>query len=199
MKKQLVIFLLMYFSAGLMAQDYEKFNPALYSMDNVCLSDEEYKLYKLVMDYRASKGLPSIPLSRSLTFVAQLHVWDLNAYNPDVGKCNMHSWTDNPLWSGCCYTRDHAKAQCMWDKPRELTNYQGNGFEIAYGMIGSQADAQGALAGWQGSAGHNDVMINAGIWTDEWKAIGIALANGYAVIWFGNDEDNTSKPTRCME
>jgi len=199
MKRIFSLFTFIFVFTGIMAQEYEKYNPALYTIDNVCLSDEEYKLYQLVMAYRASKGLASIPISRSLTFVAQLHVWDLNAYNPDIGKCNMHSWTVNPLWGGCCYTRDHAKAQCMWDKPRELTNYQGNGYEIAYGMIGTQADAQGALDGWKGSSGHNDVMINAGIWADEWKAIGIGLANGYAVIWFGNDEDNASTPLRCLK
>ena len=33
-----------------------------------------------------------------------------------------------------CYTWDHANAAGMWNKPREITNYQylGNGFEIAY-------------------------------------------------------------------
>lgn len=35
---------------------------------------EELRLYQMIMDYRASKGLPEIPLSPSLTRVAQIHV-----------------------------------------------------------------------------------------------------------------------------
>jgi hypothetical protein len=35
------------------------------------LSEEEQKLYDLVMEYRAAKGLPEILLSPSLTIVAQ--------------------------------------------------------------------------------------------------------------------------------
>jgi uncharacterized protein YkwD len=41
------------------------------------LSDEESKLYNIIMQYRNEKGLPDIPLSKSLTFVAQTHVQDL--------------------------------------------------------------------------------------------------------------------------
>ena len=41
------------------------------------LSDEERKLYKLLMEYREENGLPNIPLSASLTSVAQTHVKDL--------------------------------------------------------------------------------------------------------------------------
>jgi len=96
------------------------------------LTQEETNLYNLIMQYRAEKGLPSIPLSTSLTFVAKTHAKDLDQYQPDKGNCNMHSWSNKGPWTPCCYTRDHAKAKCMWDKPKELTNYSGNGFEIAY-------------------------------------------------------------------
>lgn len=43
----------------------------------VCLSAEEKKLYDLMMAYRKSKGLESIPLSAKLTQVAQTHAKDL--------------------------------------------------------------------------------------------------------------------------
>ena len=64
-------------------------------------------------------------------YVAEAHVQDLSYNQPVGGQCNMHSWSDRGSWSGCCYTDDHAASQCMWDKPRELTRYPGNGFEIA--------------------------------------------------------------------
>jgi hypothetical protein len=153
------------------------------------LSDEETKLYKLLMDYRREKGLPVIALSKSLTKVAQIHVKDLNENYNQSSSCNMHSWSNKGNWSACCYTSDHAQAQCMWNKPRELTSYKGNGYEISYGSWGAAADAQGALNGWKSSSGHNAVIVNSGIWKDDWNAIGIGLSGGFSVVWFGKEAD----------
>jgi uncharacterized protein YkwD len=46
------------------------------------------------MKYRAEKGLPSIPISKSLTFVAQTHAKDLQLNHPDIAPCNLHSRSD---------------------------------------------------------------------------------------------------------
>ncbi len=157
---------------------------------------EEQKLYNLIMEYRESIGLPVIPLSGSLTFVAQTHVKDLQTKGLVNETCNLHSWSSNGSWTSCCYTSDHAKASCMWGKPRELTNYKGDGYEISYGSYGMSASAEGALNSWKGSSGHNAVIINQGIWSDNyWKAIGIGISNGYAVVWFGTEVDYAPKPT----
>lgn len=94
------------------------------------LTSEEMKLYNNIMEYRKEKKLPSIPLSKSLTFVAQTHVSDLVNNKPDIGKCNSHSWSRKGNWTSCCYTPDHSRAECMWNKPSELTSYKGTGFEI---------------------------------------------------------------------
>ena len=153
------------------------------------LSDEETKLYKLIMEYRREMGLPTIALSKSLTKVAQIHVKDLNENFKESTICNMHSWSNKGNWTACCYTSDHAQAKCMWDKPRELSSYKGNGYEISYGASGVTVDAQGALAGWKSSPGHNAVIINSGVWRNEWNAIGIGLSGGFAVVWFGNELD----------
>ena len=159
------------------------------------LTDEERKLYNIIMQYRKEKGLPDIPLSTSLTYVAQTHVKDLANNKPDVGNCNAHSWSSNGAWTPCCYTPDHAQAKFMWSKPRELTTYKGNGFEIACGSNGCCSDfimtANYALESWKESSGHNAVIINQGIWDDnKWNAIGIGLFKGFAVVWFGNEIDN---------
>jgi hypothetical protein len=160
------------------------------------ISLEEQKLYNLIMEYRRENGLPSIPLSGALTFVAQTHVKDLQTSGLVNGTCNMHSWSNNGSWTSCCYTSDHAKASCMWEKPRELTNYNGNGYEISYGSYGMNASALGALNSWKGSSGHNAVIINQGIWSNHnWSAIGIGISNGYAVVWFGKEVDYSAKPT----
>lgn len=156
------------------------------------LSVEEMKLYKLIMKYRQEKGLPPIPLSKSLTIVAQTHVKDLLENHPDKGNCNMHSWSSKGKWEACCYTDDHAKASSMWKKPRELTSYQGNGYEIA---SGGASGAEDALNLWKDSKSHNDVIINKGTWKAKWQAIGIGINNGYAVVWFGNEPDTAkTKP-----
>jgi hypothetical protein len=36
----------------------------------------------------------------------------------------------------------------MWDKPREMTDYEGNGYEIAFGSYGMDATAYMALSVW---------------------------------------------------
>ncbi|WP_160131376.1 CAP domain-containing protein [Kordia antarctica] len=153
------------------------------------LTKEEKKLYDLIMEYRKENNLSVIPLSKSLTFVAKKHVEDLENNNPNQGTCNTHSWSNKGNWTPCCYTPDHSESKCMWNKPRELTSYLGNGFEIA--MWQSQgAKAVDAINSWKKSSGHNVVMINLGMWKDiKWKAIGIAIYDTYAVVWFGRESD----------
>lgn len=153
-------------------------------------SEEEDKLYDIIMQYRETKGLPRIPKSKSLYRVAQTHARDQQENYSSFGSdCNMHSWSDKGNWTACCYTANHAMAQCMWDKPRELTNYKGNGYEISYGGNGT-ATAEPALAAWKGSSGHNAVIVNSGAWQDRtWKAIGIGIRGGYADVWFGEEPD----------
>lgn len=153
------------------------------------LSEEETKLYNIIMEYRAANGLPNIPHSKSLTFVAQTHVKDLVNNNPVTEQCNPHSWSANGNWTACCYTSDHSQAACMWSKPRELTPYRGNGFEILF-MSGELATAADALGAWKTSPGHNDTILNRDFWNQPWNAIGIGMSAGYAVVWFGNDFDN---------
>lgn len=170
---------------------------------NVCLTENEMKLYNLVMQYRMNNGLPEIPLSTSLTFVAQQHCKDLVNNSPKTSLCNMHSWSTKGNWSSCCYTSDHKAANCMWSKPRELTNYRGNGYEIAF-YVWSSANAnytatpEEALKGWQSSEGHNNVILNKSIWKSaHWNAIGIGIYRGYATIWFGEEKDMEAIPIVC--
>ena len=161
------------------------------------LSSDELALYRLIMDYRAAEGLPAIPLSQALTVTAGRHVADIlyNFWEPgrtlDAGT-NYHSWSDGP------YPADHSQAPTMWDAPERIgTGYLDNGFEIA--GVGYR-DGAGALAGWQGSSGHDAVILNAGIWSGyAWQAIGIGLANrpdlggpfggNVYFVWFGESPD----------
>ena len=165
----------------------------------VCISAEEKKLYDLIMDYRKSKKLGSIPYSNKLTKVAQAHVRDLENHfdYANRGECNPHSWSNKGKWSSCCYTSDHKEASCMWDKPKEIADYTGNGFEIAYYSSGGASAGEG-LEGWKKSPGHNPLLINSGTWEKiEWKGIGIGIYGQYGVVWFGDAEDEDAKILIC--
>lgn len=153
-------------------------------------SPDALQLIALVNDYRAENALAAIPASTSLCTVGDAHVDDLITNAPDAqSSCNMHSWSDQGAWSPCCYTSDHAQAQCMWDKPRELTAYTGNGYENAAGGGGTISPTQ-ALNLWKNSSGHNAVILNQGIWANQdWKALGAGLRDGRAVLWFGSAVD----------
>ena len=161
-----------------------------------CISNEERSLIDAIRTYRASENLPEVPISKALTKVARLHVRDLAEHAPhESGGCNLHSWSDEGSWSGCCYTEDHDNASCMWEKPSELTNYVSTGYEIVYQ---GPVDAERIMDTWQRSAGHDAVLANRGQWRDfQWSAMGIGAYDGYAVVWFGTEEDTGSTPSDC--
>lgn len=152
--------------------------------------DPTEQLTDLIFDYRAQNGLPAIPVSPSLSTVAALHVADLER-NPPKGRCNAHSWSANPRWTACCYTRDHAQARCMWDKPREITRgaYIGHGFEIVcWNADGMTAEI--AMDCWRRSAMHHSVILNRDSWRDtRWQALGIRMSQHYAVLWLGMEPE----------
>ncbi|QSE98460.1 CAP domain-containing protein [Fulvivirga lutea] len=166
---------------------------------DVCLSTDEAKLYTIINDYRKSKKLKPIPYSAKLSMVAQVHAKDLaDNYDFDPNnKCNPHSWSKKGEWSSCCYTNDHKKAQCMWDKPMEIAGYNSPGYEIAY-YSSAGANAEEGLEGWQKSPAHNPLLINTSIWKDiEWQAVGVGIYKEYAVVWFGQMADEQNNVVTC--
>ncbi len=150
------------------------------------LEPEEAKLYALVNQYRAEHNLPPVPLSKSLTLIANRHTRDLDE---NIGELT-HGW------SNCPYDANNGNYTCMWQSPQRFqTAYPGNGYENAYGASGFDATAEGAFQSWIGHAPHRDVMINQDIWQRHpWNAIGIGIYKGYAVIWFGEEGDPSGQP-----
>ena len=125
-----------------------------------------------------------MPYSCSLCTVADAHTEQLNN-NPGL---NGHDWED------CKYEGNMA---CMGDKPRELTGYQGEGFENYVGTLGYPSGSGGsmsplqALDEWKKSPEHNNAILNLDIWSPmEWKAMGASVDRGFAVLWFGKEVDN---------
>jgi Uncharacterized protein with SCP/PR1 domains len=168
-----------------------------------CLSDDESTLLALVNDYRSDNGLTAIPRSNVLNTVGQWHAEDafLNSATIFIPPCNLHSWSnDMPhLWSAMCYTPDHAQAQKMWDKPREISggSFIGNGYEnAAWGY----ATPAAALNGWKNSPGHNEVILNQGIWSNiTWRAMGVGIRGAYYYLWFSDSTENSSPLPPCID
>lgn len=162
------------------------------------ISPSELALYRALMDYRMAHGLPAIPLSKALTTTAARHAVDTVEnigvfHTGDPGENRGHAWSD-ALFDG----RDPATYGAMWFAPQRLgTEYLSEGFEIATGYTTPRAftmTPQKALAGWQGSAGHNAVILNQGPWDQAWKAVGVGMYKGIANVWFGATTDLTGAP-----
>ncbi|MDD3877165.1 MAG: CAP domain-containing protein [Bacteroidales bacterium] len=154
-----------------------------------CITQKEMSLYVLINNYREERGLPSIPLSKSLSFVARQHVIDL--------QNNVKHLTHG--WSTCEYkTQDRNTFDCMWLKPRELTDYEGYGYECAYMTSANIILPENVLNTWKSSAPHNSVIVNRGQWTrHRWNALGVGIFGNYAVIWFGEEADTEETPIVC--
>lgn len=194
-----VIFLVLVTLAGPLFSQNE---PVTRQLPEICLSPVEEALYKQVNEYRAQKGLPAVKLSYSLCVVAVTHCRDQAAHYSDGNGCNLHSWSDQGTWKPVCYTPDHKQAELMWSKPRELTNYRGNGYEISfwsnYNYATPEAFARDILNGWKKSAGHNNVILNRDIWKKvEWQSMGVGIFGGYANVWFGEERDEEPWPETC--
>ena len=161
------------------------------------LTEKEAKLYYMINAYRESLGLPKLSFSKSLTEVARAHVRDSNTYTPENQvdsrgiKGNLHSWSANGSWTPVVYTSDHHYMYDMWSKPREITNYTGNGYEISSwssGMISPER----ALNLWKNSPGHNSIMTTQRTDYADWsdlKTMGVSIDGHYAHVWFGSDAD----------
>ncbi len=160
-----------------------------------CLSAKEAKLFHLVNEYRESHGLPPIANARSLNKVARVHVIDLVENLPAEGTdsrgllCSLHSWSNGGVWKPVCYTRDHAYAEAMWDKPREITKfgYTGDGYENAYSTKDNEVNPEKVLEAWKASPSHNAVLLETGVWKgSNLLALGVGIYKNHAVIWVGS-------------
>ncbi len=162
------------------------------------LSPNEAKLFRLINEYRESNGLPAIANARSLNKVARLHAIDLAENNPATGKdrrgsdCSLHSWSNVGVWSPVCYTKDHAYAEAMWDKPREITGrvYTGDGYENVYSTSEKNVNPERVLNAWKASPSHNAIILEKSIWSQiNLLSLGVGIYKNHAVIWVGTLTD----------
>lgn len=82
----------------------------------------------------------------------------------------------------------------MWQKPSELTSMKATGFEITIGQPGEVTgvvlDTNRAIAAWESSPLHNDVILNRGQWEKlTWRAMGAGIIDSHACAWFSDQPD----------
>jgi len=154
-----------------------------------CISSDAMILFNMINDFRRSNKLPVISLSPSLCYVATLHIDDLITANAADNGCGVHSWSDKGSWKPCCYSKDPARNACMSNKPKELTGYQGAGYEVVY-WGEETATPVAAMEIWRSTPISKSVFLNQDKWqSKQWKAMGVALSDGYAIVWLGDKPD----------
>ncbi|MCD4746984.1 MAG: SPOR domain-containing protein [Bacteroidales bacterium] len=165
--------------------------------NDFCITQEELKLFNLINNYRKKIDLPEIPLSKSLSYVAKLHINDLYNNKPDTNICNFHSWSDKGKWSACCFSKENIEQSCMWDKPKELTSYEGKGYEITF-WESVDATAETAFKLWISNNASNSMILNSDKWEKyNWNAIGVGIYKAYSVVWFGEETDKENEIKVC--
>jgi hypothetical protein len=167
------------------------------TINDFCISAEEFKLFNLVNEYRRSDNLPAIPLSQSLSKVAKQHIADLIQNKPDTSTCSFHSWSNKGNWQSCCFTKESRDKLCMQSKPSELTSYPGKGYEVVY-WESREATASKAINQWKETPVARSVLTNTKEWAAlNWKAIGIGIDGGFAIIWLGEETDPEKETKVC--
>lgn len=149
------------------------------------------ELANALNNYRAKRGLSPIRWSERLAVVAATHILDLeaSAHNMSDPTCNVHSWSNKPYWTGCCYSPQMPDGACMWQKPMEVAGFKGNGFEIAAQSAGA-LPIEVAVEGWANSHSHNAIILNQDAWANvKWRSLGAAIHGSFAMAWFSDEED----------
>ena len=150
------------------------------------LSQDESILFNMINDMRRQNKLSSIPLSLDLCKVAQTHIADLIKWKPQEKGCSLHSWSGSGKWTSCCNTKEVFGIQCMKSKPREITGYPGDGYELIYWGEDNATPAE-AAALWKQVGASSDMILSQAKWSEyQWKAIGVGIKSGYAILWLGD-------------
>lgn len=191
-KKLYLVFLLMCIAViQAIAQDsigLTKSNDSLFKI----ISQDEAILYNMINDMRRQNKLSIIPLSEALSIVAHVHLNDLIVNKPQDNGCSVQAWSKSDKWTSCCNTKDAAGIKCMTSKPKEITGYKGNGYELAY-WGEEKATPADASSLWQQANASADMILSRGKWKGfQWKAIGVGIKDGYALLWLGDKIDKTA-------
>jgi hypothetical protein len=170
-----------------------------HSIDNFCITTAELNFSESINKFRRENRMSEIPLSTSLSFVAKTHVADLQLNRPDTSICTTASWSDKGIWKSCCYNSYIHRPECMWEKPKELSNYPFRGYEIVYfeeNLL--QPDMVADL--WFSVPEVVDFILGKGAHSDKkWAAMGVGIGENYLSLWMGQRTDPNRKPAVCAK
>jgi len=180
-----LLFLLTLLTCSVIASNLTTKNSGNDTVKNVITQDETI-LFNMINDMRRQNKLPSIPLSLDLCKVAQTHIADLIKWKPQEKGCSLHSWSGSGKWTSCCNTKEVFGIQCMKAKPREITGYPGDGYELIYWGEDNAIPAEAAEL-WKQVEASSDMILSRAKWSSyQWKALGVGVKAGYAVLWLGD-------------
>lgn len=158
--------------------------------------DSSRALADAVNMLRFKYQLHAIPFSPNLSRVAQLHAADLELNlgtdtSTNSHECSEHSWSRSDKWLGCCHRQistDKAD-MCMYNKPKQIVpnTYPHKGSEIVISNTDGITPEE-AINRWiseKGKEADRSLLLSDGIF----YAIGAAVSQHYAVVWFGNTVD----------
>ena len=167
--------------------------------EDFCMSNDELNLFERVNQLRQDYDKSTIHLSVCLSYVAEVHVADLETNHPDTSICNSSSWSDKGDWTPCCYNSYVHNPDCMWDKPKELTPYRYRGYEmVTYIEEGFNNDSIINL--WSDSKEVLDMLLTRGNYEKKkWITGGLAIGENYVSLWFGQRKDVLPSPSICSD
>ncbi|MBC8319351.1 MAG: SPOR domain-containing protein [Bacteroidetes bacterium] len=165
--------------------------------NDFCINKQEENLFNMINLLRADYEKPILQLSASLSYVAKLHVNDLQHNNPDTSICNLSSWSDNGKWTPCCYNKYLHDPGCMWDKPKELTPYTYRGYELVT-FFEEDFNIDTIINLWSDSREVlNMIFTNDEYSNKKWMCAGIGISENYVSLWFGQRTDKLKRPDIC--
>ncbi len=190
--KQFLVILFFLSVVGSLSAQTDKTIPSEF-----CISAEDNKLYESINLFLIENGQKELSLSKSLSYVANLHITDLLQNHPDTSICNLSSWSDKGEWTACCYNKYVPNQDCMWDKPKELTNFKYRGYELAL-FFEEDFTSDTVMQLLLSSNAVIDMLLTKGDYSKKkWVCMGLAINKEYASIWFAQRADNAGKPDIC--
>jgi hypothetical protein len=89
------------------------------------------------------------------------------------------------------------QGECIRNKPKELTAYTGEGYELTYAEV-FNTNADTVFKFWSSIDEANEFLLNEGPWEKKsWRAMGIGIYKSYAVLWMGQKTDALPSPVLC--
>lgn len=190
-KERILLFILMIFVLPVFSGNISFTAGGTDTLDSKTTQDETI-LFNLINDMRRQNKLPSIPLSPELCKVAQTHIADIIKWKPQDKGCSLHSWSGSGKWTACCNTKEVFGIQCMKSKPREIAGYQGDGYELIYWGEDKATPSEAADL-WKQVAASSDMILGRAKWKGyQWKAMGVAIKEGIAILWLGDSIINNA-------